>query len=237
MWNAWTSPPGRSEDPAVRVRCQVSVSLDGFMAGPDQSREEPLGVGGEALHDWVVALEAWRRPHGREGGVVNASSAVLEQATAGIGATVMGRNMFGGGPGGWGDGSWTGWWGDEPPFHHPVFVLTHHEREPLEMAGGTTFEFVTGGLEEAIDRARAAAAGRDVAIGGGAETIRQAIVAGLLDELWLHVVPILLGAGERPLPEGAVEGLTLERRSVVDGPGAPHIELGLHHGPGREGAA
>lgn len=201
------------------------MSLDGFVAGPDQSVDDPLGKGGEELHEWVVRLAAWRGPHGLEGGEVNASSVVLEEATAGIGATVMGRNMFGGGPGGWGDGEWTGWWGNEPPFHHPVFVLTHHEREPLELDGGTTFHFVTDGIEAAIDRAGEAAAGGDVAVGGGGDTIRQTISAGLLDEMWLHVVPLLLGAGEPLFPREDGSPTGVEQRAAVTAPGVTHLKL------------
>ena len=144
------------------LRSRISMSLDGFVAGPDQSVENPLGVGGEQLHEWVFPLAAWREPHGLAGGEVNESSAVVEEEQAGIGATIMGRNMFGGHPGPWDpENPWIGWWGDDPPFHHPVFVLTHHAREPLEMEGGTTFTFVTDGIESALDQARAAAAGKD----------------------------------------------------------------------------
>ena len=130
------------------VRCQISISLDGYAAGPDQSHENPLGEGGEGLHQWALELDSWRREHGREGGVTNASSAVVEETIANVGAGVMGRNMFGGGPGPWRENPpWEGWWGEDPPFHVPVFVLTHHEREPLEMKGGTTFHIVTDGVE------------------------------------------------------------------------------------------
>ncbi|MPZ62098.1 MAG: dihydrofolate reductase [Propionibacteriales bacterium] len=180
-------------------RFQIAVSLDGFVAGPDQSVENPLGVGGEALHDWVVELEAWRRSHGLEGGEVNASTRVVEEREANVGATVVGRNMFGGGPGPWGDDPWRGWWGDDPPFHTPVFVITHHPREPLEMDGGTTFHFVTDGIESALERAREAADGKDVLLGGGANVIQQYLAAGLVDEFELNVVPVVLGGGERLL--------------------------------------
>ena len=129
----------------ARLRFQISISLDGYVAGPDQSVANPLGEGGMGLHQWVIKLAAWRRGHGREGGEVNASNAVVEESIEGIGATIMGRNMFGGGPGPWGDDPWAGWWGDDPPFHTPVFVVTHHPREPLEMEGKTTFTFVTDG--------------------------------------------------------------------------------------------
>ena len=204
------------------LKFQISVSLDGFVAGPNQSAENPLGEGGEALHDWVLKLEAWRRAHGREGGEVNASTEVFEEASGNAGAVLMGRNMFGGGPGPWGEEPWRGWWGEEPPFHVPVFVLTHHEREPLEMEGGTTFHFVTDGIETALEQATAAAGGKDVAIGGGGQAIQQYIAAGLVDEMWLHVVPILLGAGARMFDE-TTAGSGLEQVQVVEGPEAAHL--------------
>ena len=208
-----------------KLRLRISVSLDGFVAGPDQSIDAPLGAGGEDLHEWVVPLAAWRAPHGRDGGEVNASSEVLEATQANVGATIMGRKMFGGGPGPWrgGDEAWRGWWGDDPPFHHPVFVLTHHAREPLEMDGGTTFTFVTDGIEAALDKARAAAGGADVALAGGAEVCNEHLAAGLVDEMVLHQVPILLGGGER-LFEGVgtdLHGLELVR--VVPAPGVTHL--------------
>ncbi len=155
-----------------KLRYATSISLDGFTAGPEQSLENPIGIGGMQLHEWVFDLAVWRSQHGQEGGVTNASSAVIEEGTANIGASIMGRNMFGGGPGPWGEPPWLGWWGDEPPFHYPVFVLTHHPREPLVLTG-TTFTFVTEGPERALELARAAADGRDVAINGGASTARQ----------------------------------------------------------------
>jgi dihydrofolate reductase len=206
-----------------RFRFQLSVSLDGFVAGPDQSEEHPLGIGGEELHQWVVSLEAWRRPHGLEGGEVNASTPVMEETQANVGATVMGRNMFGGGPGPWDeDRPWNGWWGDNPPFHTPVFVLTHHPREPLEMEGGTTFIFVTDGIEAAFDQAKQAAGGRDVMLGGGASVVQQYLAAGLIDEFELHLVPILLGAGARLFEH--VGDLDLEQVRVVEAPGVSHIK-------------
>jgi dihydrofolate reductase len=181
-----------------KLRFRISTSLDGFVAGPNQTLKEPLGVGGEGLHEWVVALEAWRRSHGRTGGEVNASTAVFEAELANIGATIMGRKMFGGGPGPWSTTEpWTGWWGRTPPFHHPVFVLTHHAREPLTMQGGTTFTFVTDGIESALEQARRAAGGKDVALAGGARAAQQYLKAGLVDEMQLHLVPTLLGGGER----------------------------------------
>ena len=170
----------------TQVRLHISMSLDGFVAGPNQSLDNPLGEGGEQLHDWVVPLAAWRQSHGEGGGEVNASSDVVEESRQNLGATVMGRNMFGGGTGPWGDDPWNGWWGDDPPFHTPVFVLTHHAREPLAMQGGTTFTFVTDGIESALDQARQAAGGKDVLVAGGANIAQQSLAAGLVDEMQLR---------------------------------------------------
>lgn len=181
-----------------RLRLTISVSLDGFVAGPEQSVDNPLGIGGMRLHEWVFPLAAWRQPHGLEGGEVNESSKVVEQTLNNIGATIMGRNMFGGHPGSWDRGEpWNGWWGDNPPFHHPVFVLTHHAREPLECQGGTTFTFVTEGIEQALEQARQAAQGRDVSLAGGAQAVQQFLKAGLVDQMNLNLVPTLLASGER----------------------------------------
>ena len=196
-----------------KLRFRISMSLDGFTAGPEQSRKDPLGIGGEGLHEWVVSLAAWRAPHGLEGGEVNESSRVLEEELANIGATIMGRNMFGGHPGPWSSTQpWNGWWGDNPPFHHPVFVLTHHPRPPLALDGGTTFTFVTDGIASALELARSSAGGRDVALAGGADVARQYLSAGLVDEMEIHLVPTLLGKGERPF-EGIddLHGLRLVR--------------------------
>ncbi|HEX6752441.1 MAG TPA: dihydrofolate reductase family protein [Solirubrobacterales bacterium] len=205
-----------------RFRFQISISLDGFVAGPNPSVENPLGEGGEQLHEWVVKLEAWRRSHGREGGETNASSAVLEEAIDNVGATVMGRNMFGGGPGPWGDEPWNGWWGEDPPFHTPVFVLTHHARESLEMEGGTTFHFVADGIESALEQAREAAGGKDVSLGGGADVAQQYLAAGLLDEVQLNVVPLLLGGGKRLFEN--VAGVELEQIEIIEAPGVTHLK-------------
>jgi dihydrofolate reductase len=181
-----------------KLRFTISMSLDGYTAGPEQSTKEPLGIGGEQLHEWVVALAAWRRSHGMEGGAVNESSRVFEDSIAGVGATIMGRNMFGGHPGPWDPARpWNGWWGKNPPFHHPVFVLTHHARAPLSMEGGTTFTFVTDGIESALRQARAAAGERAITLAGGASVARQYLKARVVDEMLLHQVPILLGGGER----------------------------------------
>ena len=182
--------------PKLRVH-NVAVSLDGYMAGPDQDLENPLGVGAGALHEWVFATRYGRRMIGEAGGSEGLDDEFLARGDVGIGATVMGRNMFGPIRGEWGEQEWTGWWGDEPPYHHQVFVLTHHPRPPLTMQGGTTFHFVTDGFEAALDRAFRAADGADVRLGGGASTIQQYVRAGLVDELHLAIVPIVLGRGER----------------------------------------
>ena len=205
-----------------RVRVHISVSADGYVAGPNQSEENPLGEAGERLHDWVVALRAWRAPHGLEGGEVNANTAVVEEAQASVGAEIMGRGKFGGGPGPWGEDPWRGWWGEDPPFHMPVFVLTHHQREPLTLSD-TTFTFVTDGIEAALEQARAAAGEKDVLIGGGADVINQYLAAGHVDELELHVVPLLLGGGAR-LFEGIGPDLELEQIRVVEAPGVAHLK-------------
>jgi dihydrofolate reductase len=211
-----------------KVKAQISVSLDGYVAGPNQGEEHPLGEGGEALHEWAFKLAAWRAPHEREGGEgdENPSNAVMESATADTGAVLMGRNMFGPVRGPWGEEDWRGWWGDDPPFHVPTFVLTHHQREPLEMEGGTTFYFVTGGIESAILQAKEVAGDKDVAIGGGASAIQQCIAAGLLDELLINQVPILLGGGTRLL-DGLEPGTGFELTKVVEGPDALHLSYAL----------
>jgi dihydrofolate reductase len=214
-----------------KLRFEIAMSADGFVAGPNQSEENPLGEGGEQLHEWVLKLAAWRDPHGHAGGEVNPSNEIVEESLQNIGAVVMGRNMFGGGPGPWAtDPAWNGWWGEDPPFHVPVFVLTHHEREPLEMDGGTTFHFVTDGIESALAQAKAAAGGRDVRLGGGAEAAQQYLAAGLVDELQLNVVPILLGAGER-LFENVGSELELEQTRVVHTPEVTHIRYRVGAGP------
>jgi dihydrofolate reductase len=207
-----------------KLRCNIAMSTDGFVAGPNPTTDEPLGEGGMQLHGWAFELAAWREPHGKEGGEVNASSAVVEEAHANIGATLMGRNMFGGGPGPWGEDPWRGWWGDDPPFHGRVFVLTHHAREPLEMKGGTTFTFVTGGIEAALEQAREVAAEKDVVIGGGANVIQQYLAAGLVDELQIDLVPVLLGSGTRLFDNLAGADLKLELVRVVDAPGVTHLK-------------
>jgi dihydrofolate reductase len=208
-----------------RLRCHISISLDGFVAGPNQSEQNPLGEGGERLHDWVVQLAAWREAHGRQGGEVNASTRITEESIENIGAAVMGRNMFGpigGGP--WGDGQWKGWWGDNPPYHYPVFVVTHHPRDPVEMEGATTFHFVTDGIESALEQARQAAGDKDVLVFGGGQIIQQYLAAGLLDELELHVVPVLLGGGSRIFDNLGEAGVQLEQVRAVEAPGVTHLK-------------
>lgn len=205
-----------------KLRFEISISLDGYVAGPNQSEEHPLGEGGEQLHEWVIKLAAWREPHGREGGEVNASTPLVEESQSGVGAVVMGRNMFGGGPGPWGDDPWQGWWGEEPPFKVPVFVLTHHEREPLTL-GTTTFTFVTDGIESALEQAKEAAGGQDVTISGGAEVARQYLSAGLVDQMQLNVAPVLLGEGARLFEDGAGAGSSLEPVLVVETPDVTHL--------------
>jgi dihydrofolate reductase len=174
-----------------------SISLDGYAAGPNQDLEHPLGVGGTQLHEWIFATRSGRRMIGREGGDEGLDDAFFSERESGVGATIMGRNMFGPIRGPWGTSEWTGWWGEEPPFHHSVFVLTHHPHPPITMQGGTTFHFVDGGIEAALNAAREAAGGRDVLVGGGASTVRQFLRASLIDELHLAIVPVLLGGGER----------------------------------------
>jgi dihydrofolate reductase len=214
-----------------KLRCDISISLDGFVAGPNQSAENPLGEGGERLHDWVVPLAAWREGHGKEGGEVNESTRVMEDAGGNIGASVMGRNMFGPPDGGdWGDGEWKGWWGDDPPYHYDVFILTHHPRDPVEMEGGTTFHFVTDGIESALERAREAAGGKDVRLWGGAQVIQQYLAAGLLDELELHVAPVLLGGGARLFENLGGADVRLEQVRAVEAPGVAHVKYRVRSG-------
>lgn len=206
------------------LRFEISMSLDGFVAGPNPRQEEPLGDGGEQLHEWVFKLAAWRQPHGREGGEVNASTEVLEESLAATGAVIMGRNMFGGGPGPWGEDPWEGWWGDEPPFRCPVFVLTHHAREPLQKQGGTTFTFVTDGIESALEQARTASGGKDVALGGGADVAQQYLAAGLIDEMNLNLAPVLLGSGTRLFDNLEGVGAAPELVRAIDAPGVTHLK-------------
>jgi dihydrofolate reductase len=207
-----------------KLRVGITMSLDGYVAGPDQSEENPLGVGGMELHEWFFPLKAFREMHGGEGGEVNASTAVVEERQANLGATIMGRNMFGPVRGPWPDESWRGWWGEDPPYHHPVFVLTHHPRERLEMDGGTTFHFVSDGIESALVQAKEAAGGQDIWLAGGASAVNQYLAAGLVDEIDVSIAPLILGAGER-LFEGLANGtIKLRQIRAIDAPGVTHIK-------------
>ena len=206
-----------------KLKFSVSVSLDGYMAGPNQSVENPLGIGGMRLHDWAFGLASFRQAHGLEGGDVNASDRVVGEMFENVGAVIMGRNMFGGQPGPWRGDEWQGWWGEDPPYHMPVFVLTHHAREPMPLQGGTTFYFVTDGIHSALAQARAEAGDKDILIAGGAAAIRQYLAAGLVDEANIALVPVLLGSGERPLGELGEAGLTLAQERVIEAPGVTHL--------------
>jgi dihydrofolate reductase len=196
-----------------KLRFKISLSLDGFVAGLDQSVDSPLGVGGERLHEWVFEQAAFRKLIGMEGGATKESNTVVEESMANIGATIMGRNMFGGHPGPWNTQQpWNGWWGDNPPFHHPVFVITHHQRAPLHMDGETTFTFVNQGIHAALELAQRAAGNKDIALGGGANVAQQYLAAGLVDEMEINLVPVLLGRGERLFDTvDDLHGLTLVR--------------------------
>ena len=205
-----------------RLRLSITISLDGYVAGPDQSEENPLGVGGMALHEWFFPLKAFREMHGEQGGETNASSSVVEERRANIGATIMGRNMFGG-SGPWGDDPWPGWWGDNPPYHHPVFVLTHHARASLEMNGGTTFHFVTDGIEAALAQARNAAQRQDIWLAGGASVVNQYLAAGLVDEIDVSIAPVIMAGGERLFEQLQPGGLKLTQARAIEAPGVTHI--------------
>ena len=209
-----------------KLRFRISMSLDGFVAGPSQSVDNPLGIGGPRLHEWALALAVARAQLGLEGGEVNESTPVVEEALANLGATVMGRNMFGGHPGPWdAKKPWNGWWGVNPPFHHPVFVLTHYPRQPLEMEGGTTFTFVTDGIQTALQQARRAAGAKDVSLAGGAKAGQQYLAAGLVDEMEIHAVPTLLSSGER-LFDGVGDDLHgLELVRTVAAPKVTHLKF------------
>jgi dihydrofolate reductase len=206
-----------------KLRLTITMSLDGFAAGPGQSEKDPLGIGGEQLHQWLLSLKAFRETHGEEGGEVNASTPIAEEILGNVGATIMGRNMFGGRPGPWGADPWKGYWGDDPPYHHPVFVLTHHAREPLELEGGTTFHFVTDGIESALEQARVAAGDQDVSLGGGAAVVQQYLAAGLLDEMVISIVPVILGDGARLFDDLGEAKPKLEQIQAVEAPGVTHI--------------
>ena len=209
-----------------RVTVQsFAISLDGFGAGPNQDLENPIGVGGLELMDWFFATRTWRRMHGEPDGEAGVDDSLAARGLEDIGAWILGRNMFGPVRGPWPDESWRGWWGDEPPYHTPVFVLTHHARAPLAMRGGTEFRFVTDGIQSALRRARDAAGGRDVRVGGGVSTVRQYLTAGLIDELHLAMRPIFLGSGEPLLTGIDMRALGYECTDQIPGERATHIIL------------
>jgi dihydrofolate reductase len=210
--------------PRVRVQ-SFAVSLDGFSAGPRQDLQNPLGVRGPELMQWFMPTRVWRSMQGMEGGETGVDNAMAEEGFKGIGAWILGRNMFGPVRGPWPDESWKGWWGEEPPYHTAVFVLTHHARAPIEMKGGTTFHFVTGGIHEALEKAKAAAGGRDVRIGGGTATVRQYLQARLIDSLHLALRPVLLGQGENLMKDLDLRALGYECEKYVAGERAAHVML------------
>jgi dihydrofolate reductase len=208
----------------LRVSC-FSISLDGFGAGPEQTLEDPLGIGGEALHEWFVPTRTFQKAHGKEGGTTGPDDDFAARQFANIGAWILGRNMFGPVRGPWPDENWKGWWGDNPPYHRPVFVLTHHARAPITMEGGTTFHFVTDGIESALAQARQAAEGKDVLLGGGAATIRQYLRAGLIDEMHVAISPVMLGSGEHLFAGIDTIKLGYRRTEHVTTPNATHFVL------------
>jgi dihydrofolate reductase len=209
-----------------RLRLDISVSLDGYVAGPNPTLEEPLGEGGELLHEWITRLASWRAKHGMEGGEHSPDDDIVAESTGNTGAVIMGRRMFSGGSGPWEDDPKAdGWWGDDPPFHAPVFVLTHHPREPVQKEGGTTYTFVTDGIEAALEAAREAAGDKDVLLAGGGDVAQQYLRAGLLDELQLHVAPVLLGGGVRLLEDVGPAQLELTR--LIESPHVAHMNYRL----------
>lgn len=210
----------------TRVRVEsFTISLDGYGAGPDQSVDNPLGVGGESLHHWIISTRAWRQMHGKEGGARGIDDDFAAREAKNVGAWILGRNMFGPIRGPWPDMNWKGWWGDNPPYHVPVFILTHHPRPALQMEGNTTFHFVTGGIHEALGQACKAADGMDVRIGGGPNTIQQYLRAGLIDELHVAIAPILLGGGERLFEGVDLRALGYECVQFVASEKATHVVL------------
>jgi dihydrofolate reductase len=211
-----------------KVKVSFSVSIDGFGAAPQQSLENPMGVGGEALGDWAFATRTFQRMHGKDGGTTGIDDDFFARRFLNMGALIFGRNMFGPVRGPWRDNSWKGWWGDTPPFRNPVFVLTHHPRESTPMQGGTTFHFMTDGIHRALERATAAANGKDVCIGGGVATVQQYLRAGLIDELNLAISPVLLGSGERFLGDIDLVKLGYSCTEHVAGERATHVVLGRH---------
>jgi len=219
-----TSRDNKTAAGKLRV-ASFSMSIDGFGAGPDQSLDNPLGVGGEALHEWVIPTATFQRMLGREGGSTGVDDDYAARGFRDIGAWILGRNMFGPIRGPWPDDNWKGWWGDNPPYHTPVFVLTHHARAPIAMEAGTTFYFVTDGMHTALDRAREAAQGSDIRLGGGVATVRQYLNAGLIDELHIAIAPILLGSGEKLFADIDLPSLGYRCVESTAGGKAMHVVL------------
>ena len=208
-----------------KLTLDISMSLDGFIAGPNQTLEQPLGEGGDRLHEWAYAAASWRERHGASGGETDGDSEVIDESLRNTGATVMGRRMYSGGHGEWEeDPNADGWWGENPPFRHPVFVLTRHAREPVTKEGGTTFTFVTDGIKPALEQARAVAGDKNVAIGGGANVVQQYLNSGLLDELQIHLAPVLLADGVRLFDNLATGQLGLECTRVIESPTVTHLK-------------
>jgi dihydrofolate reductase len=208
----------------ARLILDISMSLDGFVAGPNQTLEEPLGEGGEGLHQWVTRLASWRAPHGHEGGDTGVDDEVFAESVRAAGSFVMGRRMFSGGAGPWDDDPKAdGWWGDDPPFHAPVFVLTHHARETVTKEGGTSYTFVTDGIEAALEQARAATGDKNVHLAGGADVAQQYLKAGLLDEMQIHLVPLFLGGGVRLFDRLGDDPIELETTRVIESPMVTHL--------------
>src|SRR5206468_2364668 len=208
----------------TRLRFNITMSLDGYVAGPNQSITNPLGEGGEKLHEWAFITRAFRAMHGMDGGETGPDDSVIAETFQNLGATIMGRHMFGGGDGPWGDNPWRGWWGENPPYHTPVFVLTRHARDPLEMQGGTTFHFVTEGIHAALELARKAARGKDVSLAGGADVAQQYLQAGLIDEMEIHIVPLLLGDGARLFENTAGRQTAYECIRIINSPAVSHYK-------------
>jgi dihydrofolate reductase len=207
------------------VKFSVAMSLDGFLAGPNPRLDEPLGDGGMRLHEWMLQTASFKEAHGRgEGGATGRDDEIAREDFENTGAYVMGRQMFGGGEGDWGDGSWKGWWGDDPPYRVPVFVLTHHPREPVPMEGGTTFHFVTDGIESALEQAQAAAGDKDVKIAGGASVVQQYLKAGAVDEFQVHLAPVFLGGGVKLFDGLGNDEIKLELVRAVESPLVTHVK-------------
>jgi dihydrofolate reductase len=211
----------------TKLRFNITMSLDGYVAGPNQSVRHPLGEGGEQLHDWAFATQTFRAIHEMEGGATGPDDEIAKEYFQNVGATIMGRHMFGGGNGPWGDKPWNGWWGENPPFHMPVFVLTHHARDSLVMQGGTTFHFVTEGIHAALERAKEAARGKDITLGGGADVAQQYLNAGLIDEMEIHIVPVLLGDGTRLFDNTGGRQVGYECIRVINSPSVSHYKYRL----------